>query len=41
VITQKMAPPGWHGKLQFRLAMRFEQYGEPDPIFAACTRRRA
>jgi Uma2 family endonuclease len=24
VITQKMAPMAWHGRLQFRIGVRFE-----------------
>jgi Uma2 family endonuclease len=37
VITQKMAPMGWHSRLQFHIGMRFEQHGHPDPIFTAYT----
>lgn len=40
VITQKMAPLGWHSRLQFRIGMRFEQHGQPDPIFTAFTELR-
>ena len=40
VITQKMAPMAWHGRLQFRIGVRFEQHGHPDPIFTAYTETR-
>jgi Uma2 family endonuclease len=40
VITQKMAPMTWHGKLQFLLCMRFEQYGHPQPILSAFSETR-
>jgi Uma2 family endonuclease len=40
VITKKMAPMGWHGKLQLRIAMRFEQHGHPARRLSAFTETR-
>jgi len=35
VITQKMAPMGWHGKLQGVLYFRFEMHGYPQHLLSA------
>jgi Uma2 family endonuclease len=40
VISQKMPPMAWHGKIQFLLAMRFEQYGHPVRLLSAFTETR-
>jgi Uma2 family endonuclease len=40
VVTQKMAPMAWHGKLQGELYFRFKMHGHPQKLISAFSETR-